>query len=193
MERKTGSVEEVIEAFWEGRELRVVKVSNNMGPAWWGGDYAPQGIRDQVKVYPDRVEYLLWDSPIAVRSGNILTLNNCGYETNLTRDRMGDITGGLKNWTWRNERVPWVGKANWGYSNNIDLPFPLKINILKGEPFKREVLKHKEFLISKLMKSRAEWRFRYIYKICEEWGLQKNVNDDELNAKLVTMTMKGVI
>lgn len=164
-----------------------------MGPTWWGGSYAPQGIRDQVKVYDDRVEYLLWNSPIAVRSGNVLTLNNCGYETNLTRDRMGDIVGALKAWTCMSDRVPWISRGSWGYATNVEIPFPLRINIRKGEPFKREILKHKDLLVSKLLKSRVEWRFKYVYRVCEAWGLLNNMNSDELNARLVSLTMKGAL
>lgn len=57
------------------------------------GRYWRNGVRDQVVVEGDVARYLLWGSEIANwnRKNNILIVNDCGWETKLTFDRLNSV------------------------------------------------------------------------------------------------------
>lgn len=80
---------DVVNRFWEGKPAK--------GGGWCY--YHNNHYRDRVVVDDDKVTYILHNSPIAIwyRHSDLLQLDDCGYSTPTTRDRLNAITpvGGM--------------------------------------------------------------------------------------------------
>ena len=75
---------------------------------FWKAEPCRLGLRDRVAVEGSTVRYLLWGSEIARwdRSANVLEVDDCGWQTWLTKDRLNSILGDI-GWSIYSHRSRW--------------------------------------------------------------------------------------
>lgn len=172
----------VIEAFKEGRELRTKKVIGDNHSPWYRTGRS--GIRDMVKREGDALVYYLWGSAIATIEGDILTLDNCGYETRTTTDRLNRIF-------WRccpDARADgYTSTEGWRlhYFTKL-IPYPLMVN-LRTQKVLNQIDLDEQY--RHLLRMRSAYKIRETRDVLRKYGPIPAEIEDKVLGKLMAITL----
>jgi len=178
--RTTLEWDEVVEAFKDGRELRTKKVS---GVGWGGWNLRDRsGIRDMVKKEDGAFVYYLWGSAIATIEGDVLTLDNCGYNTKTTAGRLRRISHrccpNIDFYVYANGwKVTWWGEIE---------PYPLRVN-LRTQQVLNQINLDKQYLhLSRML---ASHKIRDTYATLKKYGPIPPEVEDKVLSRLLLLTL----
>ncbi len=175
--RTTSRWDEVVTAFKEGRELRTKKINGRDYGPWWSGQQR-SGIRDMVKREDETLVYYLWGSPIATIEGDILTFDNCGYNTKITADRLRSIS---HRCCPNMDFYLYAGGWDIGWWARLE-PYPLDVNLRTRQVLNRINL---EKQYQHLGRMRAPHRIRDTYNALKKYGPVPAEIEDRVASKLM--------
>lgn len=176
----------IVEFFFRGKAVRSPKVNSDRS---WYGHGGRSGIRDQVEVEGAERTYYLWGSPIAKLNGNILTLDNCGYSTKLTAERLRRILRfSLREHLANGCRI-WGSVDSWNFGCYMKTEeYPLVIDIRA-----RRVLNkiNSDKYWESLCRTRSPYWLPYRYAVCQKLGEIPENLKDKVSMKLVAHALTG--
>jgi len=168
----------VVEAFLKGRELRTpfIKTVNSD----WTAGICMEGIRDEVKIDGGIRTYYLWGSPIAILEGGILTIDNCGHETQLTVRRLWNIVFAF--FPDYEKRLFMPAKTGWRRSWRSPIKdYPVRIDVKTGKVLNGGDLRV-EYLA--LLRATSTYSMEVSYRILKKVGPPPSDLSDRVAAKL---------
>jgi hypothetical protein len=150
-------------------------------------------VRDEVRVTKTkngkRITYYLWERPIAIKEGDILTLGRkwTPDEFTINPNRAWNILHEFGRTLWLNNipRKVRIGfsKTGWGPACwYISEPYPLRVN-LKAKRILNNIDLSPYY--RKLVLARTDWNIKYWMEVCKGFGPLPTEIMDKVNMKLM--------